>query len=41
MGSNYNSKPFAAEVLLDEEKAHVIRKRQTFADMIADEQIPR
>jgi diaminopimelate decarboxylase len=41
MGSNYNSKPFAAEVLLDGEKAHVIRKRQTFADMIADEQIPR
>jgi diaminopimelate decarboxylase len=41
MGSNYNSKPFAAEVLLDGNQAHVIRKRQTFADMIADEQIPR
>ncbi len=40
MGSNYNSKPLAAEVLLQDGKAHVIRRRQTFEDMIAGELIP-
>ena len=40
MGSNYNSKPLAAEVLLQDGKAHVIRRRQTFEDMIAGEVIP-
>ncbi|MEM8947403.1 MAG: diaminopimelate decarboxylase, partial [Planctomycetota bacterium] len=40
MGSNYNSKPLAAEVLLQNGKAHVIRRRQTFEEMIATEVIP-
>ena len=40
MSSNYNSKPLAAEVLLDGDQAHLIRKRQTFDDLIAGEQIP-
>lgn len=40
MGSNYNSKPLAAEVLLQDGKAHVIRRRQTFEEMIATESIP-
>jgi diaminopimelate decarboxylase len=40
MGSNYNSKPLAAEVLLQAGQSHVIRRRQTFEDMIAGEQIP-
>ena len=41
MGSNYNSKPLAAEVLIDGGKAHLVRKRQTFEDLIAGEVIPR
>ena len=40
MGSNYNSKPLAAEVLIQDGKAHLVRRRQTFADMIAGEVIP-
>jgi len=40
MGSNYNSKPLAAEVLLQEGAAHVIRRRQTFDEMIGCETIP-
>ncbi len=40
MGSNYNSKPLAAEVLIDGGKAHLVRKRQTFDDLIAGEMIP-
>ena len=37
MGSNYNSKPLAAEVLIHEGKAHLIRSRQTFEDLIRGE----
>lgn len=40
MGSNYNSKPLAAEVLLTGGKPELIRRRQTFADLIAGERIP-
>lgn len=40
MSSNYNSKPFAAEVLIDGSDLHLIRKRQTSADLIAGETIP-
>ena len=40
MGSNYNSKPLAAEVLIDEGRAELIRRRQTFEDLIAGERIP-
>jgi diaminopimelate decarboxylase len=38
MASTYNSRPLAAEVLLDRGKYAVIRKRQTFEEMIAGEQ---
>ncbi len=41
MGSNYNSKPLAAEVLIDDGRVHLIRRRQTFADLIRGEEIPR
>jgi diaminopimelate decarboxylase len=41
MGSNYNSKPLAAEVLVRDGAAHQIRARQTFEDMIRGETIPR
>ena len=40
MGSNYNSRPLAAEVLLDDGVAHLIRRRQTFDDLIRGEEIP-
>jgi diaminopimelate decarboxylase len=40
MSSNYNSKPLAAEVLIDDDKAHLVRRRQTFEEIIAGEVIP-
>ena len=40
MGSNYNSQPLAAEVLLRDGRADLIRRRQTFDDLIAGEVIP-
>lgn len=40
MGSNYNSKPLAAEVLIKDSVAHLIRARQTFEDLIRGERIP-
>jgi diaminopimelate decarboxylase len=38
MASNYNSRPFAAEVLLDQGRYAVVRKRQTLGEMVAGEQ---
>ena len=40
MGSNYNSRPMAAEVLIDDGDAKLIRSRQTFEDLIRNESIP-
>jgi diaminopimelate decarboxylase len=40
MGSNYNSKPLAAEVLIENGQAHLVRERQTFDDIIRGEHIP-
>ncbi len=37
MSSNYNSKPFAAEVMIDDGQAKLIRSRQTFEDLIRGE----
>lgn len=37
MSSNYNSKPLAAEVLIENGRPRLIRKRQTFDDYIRDE----
>lgn len=34
MSSNYNSRPLAAEVLLDKGQARLIRRRQTIADLL-------
>lgn len=39
MGSNYNSKPLAAEVLIDQGAARLIRRRQTFEEMIQPERL--
>jgi len=35
MSSNYNSRPLIAEVLLDGASAHLIRRRQTIAELLA------
>ena len=40
MGSNYNSKPLAAEVLVIGGKAHLARGRQSVEDLIRGESIP-
>jgi diaminopimelate decarboxylase len=40
MSSNYNSKPMAAEVLIQDEKADLIRSRQTYEDLYRSESIP-
>jgi diaminopimelate decarboxylase len=37
MGSNYNSKPLAAELLLDRGALRIIRRRQSLSDLIAHE----
>lgn len=39
MGSNYNSKPLAAEVMIKDKTAHSIRARQSFEDLIRGETI--
>jgi diaminopimelate decarboxylase len=41
MGSNYNTKPLAAEVLIEDGKAHLVRERQTFDDIVRGERIPQ
>ena len=40
MGSNYNSRPLAAEVLIRDGRPHLVRRRQTFDDLIRGEEIP-
>ncbi len=39
MGSNYNSRPMAAEILIQDSTPHLIRRRQTFEEMTAGELI--
>jgi len=41
MGSNYNSKPLAGEILIEDGLPHVIRQRQTFEDIVRGEVIPQ
>lgn len=40
MASNYNSRPFPPEILVDGDFAHTIRPRQTYEELIEDEVIP-
>ncbi|MGD0900905.1 MAG: hypothetical protein ABR915_23985, partial [Thermoguttaceae bacterium] len=40
MGSNYNGRPLAAEVLIQDGQACQIRSRQTFEDLVRGETIP-
>jgi diaminopimelate decarboxylase len=37
MASNYNARPFPAEVLVDGDKAMLIRRRQSYEDLVAPE----
>jgi diaminopimelate decarboxylase len=37
MSSNYNSRPRAAEILVDGTKAHVVRHRETIDSLFANE----
>jgi diaminopimelate decarboxylase len=41
MASTYNSRPLAAEVLLDQGRHAIVRHRQRFEDMVAGEQPAR
>ncbi|MEX0819323.1 MAG: diaminopimelate decarboxylase [Pirellulaceae bacterium] len=40
MSSNYNSKPMAAEVLIQDEQSHLVRARQSYEDLFRGETIP-
>ena len=40
MASNYNSRPRAAEILVDDDKSFIIRERESYMDLIRGEQIP-
>jgi diaminopimelate decarboxylase len=40
MASTYNSRPLAAEVLVDGDRAHLIRARGTYQDLVRGETIP-
>lgn len=40
MASNYNSKPLVAEVLIENGRANLVRRRQTLGEMIQAEMIP-
>jgi len=37
MASNYNTRPRAAEVLVDEDRYTIVRRRETFEDLVAGE----
>jgi diaminopimelate decarboxylase len=39
MSSNYNSRPRAAEIMVDGKQVHVIRERETVADLYAHEHV--
>lgn len=39
MSSNYNTRPRAAEILVDGEQAHVIRPRETYEDLMGSEKL--
>ncbi|HDY86039.1 MAG TPA: diaminopimelate decarboxylase, partial [Methylophaga sp.] len=39
MSSNYNSRPRAAEIMVDGDKIHVVRERETIESLYAGEQL--
>jgi diaminopimelate decarboxylase len=40
MSSNYNSRPRAAEILVDGEQTHLIRRRETLQELFSQEYLP-
>jgi diaminopimelate decarboxylase len=40
MASNYNTRLRVAEILVDGDEAHIIRMRETFDQLLANEIIP-
>ncbi len=40
MGSTYNSRPLAAEVMVDGDRWALVRERQTMAELVAAERVP-
>lgn len=40
MASNYNSRPRAAEVLVDKNEIHLVRERETITQLMAGERLP-
>ena len=40
MSSNYNSRPLASEVLVSDGNCQIVRERQTFEDLYAQQIIP-
>jgi diaminopimelate decarboxylase len=40
MSSNYNTRPRAAEVLVDGASAHLVRRREEVPDLFSGESIP-
>jgi diaminopimelate decarboxylase len=40
MASNYNTRPRAAEILVDGASAHVVRERETVEELFARERVP-
>jgi diaminopimelate decarboxylase len=40
MASQYNSRPRAAEVLVNGEVARLIRRRETYKDLVSAEELP-
>ena len=39
MASNYNSRPLAAEVMVQNDKAQIVRERQSLGDLIQGESV--
>jgi len=40
MSSNYNSRPRSAEVMVRGEKYRVVRRRETYQDLVRGERLP-
>jgi diaminopimelate decarboxylase len=40
MSSNYNARPRAAEVLVEGKRWEVVRRRETYADLVRGESVP-
>jgi diaminopimelate decarboxylase len=39
MSSNYNSRPRAAEIMVDGDRYHIIRERETLQDLMRGEHL--